>query len=274
MLAKLDKGDRATFIPAAWEEFSKSEHYVEVRDRWLGYLETFMTDFTKHLKRKGWYDSYVQQVIDEPRTTKEYAHIVKLFRKCMPGIIVADAIHAYLVPDPENFSPYVENWQTPLYFISTHQDIVKDRRAKGLVTGVYNLVTGPPSPNLHIDEHLSHTRLFPWLIYLYGGESSLNWACNRYRGVDPYAQSRGAGGHPPGHTWQFYPGPDGLLSTIRMVAWRDGMADFDLLTMLQKKNPELAAKILKKMVRSAGDYERRASEYHQARKEMLKELDK
>ena len=172
MLAKLDKNDRETFIPAAWDEFIKSPRYVEVRDRWLYFLETFWIDLAKHLKEKGWYDNYEQQLIDEPRTTKEYIRTARLFRKCMPGVKISDAIHAYLVPDPENFTPYIDNWQTTLSFISRHQDIVKDRRQRGLVTGVYNLETGPPSPNLHIDEHLSHTRLFPWLIYLYGGESS------------------------------------------------------------------------------------------------------
>ena len=52
------------------------------------------------------------------------------------------------------------------------------------------------------------------------------------------------------------------------------MADFDLLTMLEKQDPEQAKAILLKIARTAQDYENAPEPYHDARKELLQALEK
>ena len=273
-LAAFDIDDRDQWIPAVWEVFRKKPWYVAEKTRWLDFLEVFWVDFKQHLEGKGWYDKYEQQLIDEPRTTAEYAEMATLHRTHMPGVKISDAIHAYLVPDPENFSDYVDNWETVLPMIGKLQDLVQRRRGQGLKTGVYNLGNYMfPYPNRHLDEHLSHCRVFPWIIFFYGGQSSLNWAPNRYRGSDPYTTCFSWPVKRPGHNWQYYPGPEGLRGSLRLIAWRDGLLDYTLLSMSAEKSPERAKTIMRAVVRSARDYENDSAVYHAARKEILEALE-
>ena len=97
----------------------------------------------------------------------------------------------------------------------------------------------PPFPNRHLDERLSDSRLYPWLAHLLDADGYLYWGANILRGADPYATSVGPlpngsqdPGHPPGDNWTFYPGPDGLRPSMRMVAFREGLEDHSLVSGL------------------------------------------
>jgi hypothetical protein len=81
-------------------------------------------------------------------------------------------------------------------------------------------------------------------------------------------------GHPAGDNWMFYPGPDGLLSSMRMIAFRDGMIDHTLLKMLEAKNRKKADEIMNLIARTALDYESKPAVYHKTRKILLEILDK
>jgi len=71
----------------------------------------------------------------------------------------------------------------------------------------------------------------------------------------------------------FYPGPDGLLGSMRMIAFRDGLLDHTLLSMLAEKDPESAERIATGIARDIIDYTRNASDFRKARREILELLD-
>ena len=60
---------------------------------------------------------------------------------------------------------------------------------------------------------------------------------------------------------------------MRIVAFRSGMIDHTLLTMLAEKNEQLARDIVRDIVPSVTRYQTNASVYHDARRRILLALD-
>ena len=60
---------------------------------------------------------------------------------------------------------------------------------------------------------------------------------------------------------------------MRIVAFRSGMIDHTLLTMLAKKNGKLAEEIVREVVPSVAEYQTEPAVYHRARRRILAALD-
>ena len=251
------------------------------------FLAQFFDQLYVHLRQNNWEGAYRQGLLDEPRTVEDYAYLSNLCRKHMPGIRIADAIHGYGVEDYEAFSPYVDVWIMEMAILrqAKSQQIVAERRRQGLRTGIYVLGKVSPWPNRLLDRPLTDNRTQPWLMHLYQADHYIHWAANRYRGVeDPYRHSIGPTGplsggrtftdrgHPPGNNWLLYPGPSGLRPSMRVLAFRDGVVDYTLLSMLAAKDRSAAEAIVRTVVRSATDYETESSVYHRARRALLDAL--
>lgn len=80
-------------------------------------------------------------------------------------------------------------------------------------------------------------------------------------------------GHPPGDNWLYYPGPEGLRGSMRMLAFRDGLLDHALLMKLAQIDRDQADEIMNSIARSLTDYETIPIAFHNARKNLLVALD-
>ena len=273
--------------PKYRDEFAKSTAYRQSVKTYGQFLEQFFDELYAHLQENGWVAAYRQGLIDEPRTVEDYAFLSDLCRQHMPGVKIADAIHGYGVEDYEAFSPHVDTWIMEMAILCQpkSQRIIAERRKKGLQTGIYVLGKATPWPNRLLDRPLIENRAQPWLMYLYQADYYIHWAANRYRGVrNPYEHSIGptgplpAGrtfterGHSPGNNWLFYPGPDGLRPSMRVLAFREGSLDYALLSMLAEKDKSAADAIARTIARSATDYETDPASYHRARRALLEAL--
>ena len=101
-----------------------------------------------------------------------------------------------------------------------------------------------PYPSTHIDDSLLGSRLMSWIQKAYDFDGYLNWAVNDYLENnytnpvnDPYAEDlRGA--YVPGDGFLFYPGAkygiSGPVGSLRAVSYRDGMEDYEYLTLLEE----------------------------------------
>jgi hypothetical protein len=244
---------------------------------WFAFLPLFYTSLHKHLSERGWIDRYVQCQLDEPRDQEEYRRLSELARTYLPGIKTKDAING----KPRAFSPLVDIHVFSLSSLAGHQDLARERRQQGLAVWLYHCCSPyPPFPNRHLDEALAYSRVYPWLAYLLDADGYLYWAANIYRGADPYVTSIGPlpngsqnPGHPPGDNWFFYPTNEGLVPSLRMVAFRDGLDDHSLLVQLAKVDQEKADAIMRNIAPSVTNCERTPAAYHQARRALLEALD-
>lgn len=244
-------------------------------EQWLDFLRVFFKDFRKILEKRGWADVYMQHLMDEPHDVKEYQRLAEVFRPSMPGIHSFDAIQNRV------FSPYCDIMVFNLGTIVSSQDLVAERKSQGQSVWHYQCCSPyPPEPNRWMDRHLFNSRLYPWLGYLLNSDGYLFWAANLYRGADPYKTSIGPmpsgsqdPGHPVGDAWTYFPGPNGLRGSMRMLAFREGMIDHTLLCMLAEKDKAAADSIMNTIARTTQDYQQDSDSYHQARKDLLEALE-
>ncbi|MBN1491659.1 MAG: DUF4091 domain-containing protein [Phycisphaerae bacterium] len=245
-------------------------------EAWLEFLPVFYRALGEHLANKGWIEHYSQCQMDEPHDLESYRQLTALAREHLPGARTQDAINS----DPAKYSPFVDVHVFALTTLAKNQELAQQRRANGQSVWLYHCCSPyPPYPNRHLDESLVNSRLYPWLAHLLRADGYLYWAANMYRGADPYTSSIGplpngsqAPGHPPGDNWFFYPAPDGLRASLRMVAFREGLIDHRLVSLLAEREPDLARQIIADIARSATDHAKDPASFHAARKKLLDAL--
>lgn len=243
---------------------------------WFKFIPIFYDSLYVHLKEKGWLNKYNQCQLDEPHEKESYKRLADIARKHLPGINTKDAING----DPAYYSPLVDIHVFGIGTLASHKEVAIERMKRNKQTWLYHCCSPyPPYPNRHLDEPLCLSRLYPSLAYKFKATGYLFWAANILRGTDPYKTSIGPlpdgsqnPGHPPGDNWMFYPSPHGLIPSLRMVAFREGMTDHTLLMMLAEKSSQKADKAMQLIARTLVDYQRDNDSYHQLRKYLLTEL--
>jgi hypothetical protein len=245
-------------------------------DQWLDFMAVFYRHLYAHLKDKGWDKYYVQGVIDEPTNMERYKKAYALTKKMMPTIRTKDACGNI------DYSDYIDIQVFNMsLFKESYQQVARQRREQGKGVWFYHCASPyPPYPNRHLDDPLACSRLFPWLTFTLNADGYLFWAANNYRTADPYKSSIGPlpggivnPGHPPGDDWMYYPGPEGLLGSMRLLAFREGLVDYDLLSMIAEKDREKADRLAERIIRTPVNYEKDPAQYRRLRKEMLDLLD-
>lgn len=189
------------------------------------YWGPFLTDFQKHLVKKGWADdTYVAMDERGPEDTKATADCVKKFA---PKIKIAM---------PGNHPPsHFKGIELANYcqFIAQIDDAflaeVKTRQAQDKVTTFY-VCCGPRRPNTFT---FSPTDEQVWLGYYAaakGLDGFLRWAFVNWP-RDPLFDSS-FGPWPAGDTFFLYPGP---RSSVRWEMLRDGIEEAEKIRLLRAK---------------------------------------
>ena len=263
------------------------------------FLGQFLHSLDQHLYDIGLHDHFVMHVYDEPALAglDEYIHYNDFLERYTSGIPSIDATNS----SPQRFSDYVEFQVYNLPGIVVNKNgTVASRIAEGKPVWLYNTSSPfPPYPNRHIDRPLTENRLWPMLALNYKCSGYLFWAVNTYRGVpNEYATSLGplpdgTQKHAPGDAWFYYRTSTGLIQSLRLMSFREGMIDVSLLKMLEQYDPAQIKIQLSKLIkpeieigqnRPFSDYLIRADEipkgyvsdseaYYANRKEILEFLD-
>ena len=114
--------------------------------------------------------------------------------------------------------------------------------------------TNYPYPTLDIDDVSLGIRVNGWFNKAYGINGYLYWAVNKYYSnfddrpnahVNPYDDAY-RGGHSNGDGWLLYPGAyygsEYPFATVRLAAYRDGVDDYNMLTVYERKLNAIADK--------------------------------
>jgi hypothetical protein len=231
----------------------------------------FFPALVKHLKAKGWYNSYYQHLIDEPtdRDAENYKNISRLIKGFAPDIKVIDALST------NQLAGNIDVWVPQLEYLAQNADFFQSRIKKGESVWLYTcwLPQGDYA-NRFVELPLLKNRILPWICFKYNLKGNLNWGYNYWIG-DPYANADvkdGESVQPGGDGWMVYPVYGGLQSSIRQESQRDGSFDYELLTMLSKKNPAKARQLAAAMVKSYDNYTMDIPHFRTVRREILKSL--
>lgn len=249
------------------ETNATSEEYRE-------FLSQYLPALQKHLEEKGWLSIYLQHVNDEPteEAAKYYQQIASYVHKYAPGIKIMDALECKgLVGAADIWVPLPEYFEKEIAFF-------RERQKAGDQVWFYTCLHPKGKfMNRFIDYRLIGVRLLHWANYKYGLPGYLHWGLNMYH-ADPFGNVEldpGTGKpFPPGDSHIIYPGLRGPLSSIRFEAMRDGIEDYELLKLLEKKDAKLAREICDSVVRGFADYTTDPREFRKARNRLLVALDR
>ncbi len=233
----------------------------------------FMPSLQNHLKQKGWDRIYLQHICDEPEpgNEKSYAELATFIKSLAPGIKVIEAVHSHGVNNT------VDVWVPQLDFFQSDYPFYKERLTAGDEVWFYTcLAPQGDYANRFIELPLIKTRILHWINFRYGATGYLHWGWN-FWSDDPYKETSGiipeAGNiMPGGDAFITYPQKGEILSSIRLEAMRDGIVDYELLSMLNEKNPAAAREICRQVVYEFDKYDVDISAFRAKRRRILELL--
>lgn len=194
---------------------------------WTAAWTAFLTDFSAHLRQRGWLD-HTWLAFDE-RPADVLAPALALLRRVAPEFIrrTQMAGTAEVGPDARNLSLGLDSLRT------ASDAWIRARHARGEITTFYAWA-GDTHPNTLTFSPAVEARMMGWIVADRHLDGWLHWAWNDWTaGVfrDPlYAFSQG-------DEYLVYPGAHGPLSSIRWELLQDGIEDAVLVRLARRRHP-------------------------------------
>ncbi len=208
-----------------------------------------MRKIADRIKSAGWINKAVFYVRDEP-TLQELPEVTRIGRRIHS--FLPDA--RYLIttaPNPPLDYTQIQIWCPVIQFLvdPIRMKTLMGEQKKGKDFWWYTCI-GPKwkGTTYFIDEAATAPRQHPWMNFLYGVSGILYWETTSWgrANEDPWTTTMTyPGGNGDGSL--LYPGShvgyDGPVASIRIKMLREGMEDYELLTLLGKRLGEAAARI-------------------------------
>jgi len=188
------------------------------------FWRTMLTDFTTHLKKKGWFD--ITTIAMDERPMKAMRSVIDLLKTIDPNwkISLAGEYHAEIEKDIYDYC-IASKWVFP-------DNILKERKQQGKVSTWYVCCT-EKYPNMFTFSPPDEGVWAGWYTAATNMDGFLRWAYNSWT-KDPLKDTRFTA-WPAGDTYQVYPGP---LSSIRFEKLIEGIQDFEKINFLRKQYKE------------------------------------
>ncbi|MBR4748221.1 MAG: DUF4091 domain-containing protein [Abditibacteriota bacterium] len=241
------------------------------------YLRTRLGLLASHLKERGWLDRFYLYIYDEPSPDKQ-DQIIKLcewVHREGPGLRI---IHTYNYHEQEPFIGHADVIVADIgVFVPEIGDKVRENKGEyWAYTCISNRVFEYPD-NWKIDNYGTSHRALGWWLKKYKAQGYLYWGTDFWV-VDPWETTE-TFPYGNGDGSLFYPSKDRSslpYPSLRLDNYRDGVEEFDLLTMLEDKykaDPFEVLKLKKSVVDRKG-YLTDDDTYIRLHREMLQLLEK
>lgn len=189
----------------------------------------------------------------------------------MPGIKIIEACHT------KDVAKTIDVWVPELDFLSKDYSFYQQRQQKGDQVWFYTCLAPKGNfANRFLDLPLIKTRLLHWINFKYGITGYLHWGFNMWN-QHPFEETTDINlesGNilPGGDSWIVYPGYHKLYTSIRLETMLDGINDYALLKMLDKKDHLLATSIINSMVFRFDWYDVNIAHLREVHKQILEAL--
>jgi len=262
-------------VPALKAEPQKKFDNLPISDpRAKNFYTQFLTALDAHLKEKGWKDFYVQHIADEPieENIKSYTEISGFVKKIVPDFRIIEACHS------KNLNNTLDIWVPQLNFMNTDYEFYNNQNKIGKEAWFYTCLSPKGEyANRFIELPLLKTRYVHWLNYKYNIPGYLHWGLNYWGNTSPFGEQTSIqveGGNilPGGDSWIIYPKDGKLLSSIRYEAMRDGIVDYELFRMLEKKDSANARNIVNMVIYAFDKYDNNIGAFRDHRRHMMELL--
>lgn len=269
--------DYMTFVLVRDEKgntlLSQAHYDSEIAENWM---RQFLPALQNYLEERGWLKMWEQHVGDEPRNDAQrtkFDFIYKQVRKYAPKLMLGDAV--FLM----DFADHLV--KTGVDIIIPEEDVYEqnkeffqDAAEKGVKVFVYNCC-GPTDTwlNRFIDKPVWEMRSLAWLLYSWNVNYYSHWGFNFWNNWTQMEFMTVDEEESKGDHYTIYPDPHSnkVRSSIRYEANRDAAEDFELLTILGRRDPEYAKELVARIVRdSHSDYTKDIDVMIKTRKELVR----
>lgn len=211
LVAGHDSSFKQSFGP-----FGKHHTSDEFAAKWVSTIR----GVAAHLKQRGWLDYFFHNFWDEP--TAEYREQVTQLARLMQRADGDLRPMAFGVAVAEPYYDTLPDWLMTFRSYAAVRDLAQQRRQQGDRIGVYN----PEVYDVALPPLL--VRELPWWLWRERMYSCLMWTIGAWRGR--YASGALAS------VWVYpHDRPPYLLDSVRWELTRQGLQDYDYLTMLSAK---------------------------------------
>jgi hypothetical protein len=227
---------------------------------------------------------YVQHIGDEPteqpdKGYKNWPSWIKFaaaVKKAAPEIKIMDAVDAGCA---DKISPYIDIMCPVLHvrMDPQYESMFESRMAEGKKDWIYTCMFPQGGyANRFVVQPLLMPRYIHWLNYKLKANGYLHWGLHWWPS-DMLTRPNGILGDcstpgsyfPGGDPYVIYPGYHELYLSIRACAMRDGINDYALLKMAEKKNKAKVDAIVERMILGPNTYEQDINKFREARAELL-----
>jgi hypothetical protein len=230
----------------------------------------YLPALAAHLAERGWDKIYRQHLADEPikDNAASYREIADMLHEFAPGMRVMEATQT------RELVGAVNTWVPILDHFHRDFDFLRERQKAGDEVWLYTCC-GPTGnyANRFIELPLIKTRLLHWINFRYSATGYLHWGFNYWNpSTSPFEETTFQ--WPGGDSWIVYPKNGKLLSSIRLEAMRDGIADHELLSMLAERDPTAAQKLAAEIILDFDRYDTDIAHFRAHRTQLLEALAK
>lgn len=236
------------------------------------WFDQYLPALKDHLEEEGWLKLWLQHIADEPNHNPEiWVSAREKVRKYIPEIKCSEPLDTTSLN--EQLADHIDLWIPRAEQFDENVDFFNTRKQLGDEVWLYTCCE--PSPeyflNKFIDRPYWHSRLLSWGCYKYGINGFLHWGYNYWDkedtnfGLNPNAIFKGDG-------FIVYPDPEHktIKNSVRLINTRDGIEDFELFKILEKKNPDLANKIVNSVFTNFSYFTANTKRMKEMRKQLLK----
>jgi hypothetical protein len=217
-----------------YDEVSGFEKYAYAEpgtEEYIAHWKPFLTDFTRHLKDKGWLEKTLLAMDERPYELMQ--EILELIHSVSPKLKIALALEDW----EERLHPQVYSFSVSLGRY-TRPEIIQERSQKGLVSTFYPCCV-EEKPNTYPHSNPAESTWMGWLAAAHEFSGFLRWAYNSWV-EEPLYDTRYSQWN-AGECFLVYPGP---RSSIRFERLREGIQDYEKIKIVKREltsKTELAA---------------------------------
>lgn len=213
---EFDYYDQATSSNTTIQATPGSQEYNE-------YWGSFIADFARHLKSKGWFEKTMIAMDERPLESMQA--VLSLIRKIEPDfkISLAGSYHEPVIYDIVDFS---ETFSGKKEF---PESVKAKRKELGLTTTFYTCCA-EAHPNLFVISDPDEAVWLGWFAQAEGYDGYLRWAYNSWT-IDPLTDARFRT-WPAGDCFVVYPGGRGSVRFSKLV---EGIQNFEKVRILRSR---------------------------------------
>ncbi len=214
-------------------------------------------------------DIFLQSICDEPndKAVPPYMRVAEYIREAAPGLKIMEPLGTH------DIRPELIDIPCPCIDVLRGEegypwdDNLQSRWIYSAVGPQGNAI------NRFIRIPLIKTRLMHWLNYRYSAVGYLHWGPNYWESApngDPWQDAYG--GYIGGDSWIIWPGDQTVYPSVRLAAMRDGIRDYELLSMLGEINSAEAMEICRSRATNYVTHNTDVEEFREIRKYILEKL--